>query len=297
MQDLGSGKIYSTASLTLRIDEKPLYQQPRMLTAQHIEPERYPLYRGYPTKPVVWVDMAGMVSLHGRSISRRHTPMELITDAETRFVAGHGWSQDLVAWSPLAGPGALLGGAAPQSMPFSLPTGEVLPRSSHRVVNGYLGLDIGNGQMTSPSMTINAVLTVLPTQGVQQLLGFWDMGRSIFHDDDGISWSTDGAKLDYHFGGTGGSVDLLRPLTGLYPLVVTSVIDGDTVTTYLSCKPAEIVATQTRAIKPATQFLRLKFGDVGSDFRLFECSFWSWALDESAVRSLHSSLHGVYGSL
>lgn len=291
---MDAGKVWSSASLELVVDEE-IDELPVPVTTTAIEVERAPLYRGYPTVPRVWADMAGMVSLTGRTASSaRPTPAEVPLTSETRFVAGHGWADGL--WRPLAGAGALRSTLGPQTLTFTTPTGQVLSRAFHRITDDALGLDLGDGRLAPASFTVTAVVSILPTETPQQVLGHWDFGRDTFLDDGlGLRWVA-GEKWDYHFGGMGGSVDPIRSLTSLRPLIVTSVVAGDEVRMFVSPTDKECAVTTIRGKQAVVPYLRYQLGGDGCDFRLFEFNLWSYALDEAQVRQTHANLFGAYGS-
>lgn len=293
--DLDAGKVFSTASLELDHDT-PVDVQPVVARAVAMVNERAPLYRGYPTTPRLWADMVGMVSLTGKVQSQRLSPAEIQLTSETRFVAGEKYNQTLGLWFPLAGAGALRTERAPDTLSFTDARGEVFARTFQRVQDTSLKLDLGDGLLRPGAFTVSAVVSVLPASADQQLLGYWDFDRLTMPDDgQGLRWVA-GSKIDHFYGGMGGSVDPIKSLTSIRPLLITTVIEGSDCTTYVSPSPMETYKNAIRAKAPTTPQIRFQLGSQGCDFRLFELNLWSYALTYDQVNQHHSDLFGAYGS-
>jgi len=112
-------------------------------------------------------------------------------------------------------------------------------------------------------------------------------------------WKTD--KYDFHWSGTGASVDPVVPTSKHNPVYITMVIDPPEVRLFVSLSPKHNFQRAKAAVSTLnTTPLRLGIGrsalsTTPGNMRLFEINFWDEALEDSAVMAHHATMMSSYG--
>lgn len=275
----------------------------------HIQAADAPMLKGYPRQPKLWVRCTPVLSSNGEILSaNRAKPIEFTIGSDQRWIADENyWSPDTGVWSPIN-----------NTFNYSIRASEIAPilntqtyvqgneqiiRKSFRLTEGsQFFCRFNNGLDSLNDFTISMVIAPNPTAYPYPILDYWFGELDPVYGDRFAWWLND--RLDFLYGGSGGSVDQMAAINKVRPLVITSTVRGGICTTYVgySHKHNMKSAVQSK-VSSTTQWMRFQIGgtylelneDQYADFNLYEMNMWARALSNDEVISLHSDYYSIYG--
>lgn len=306
-----TGKVAATASVNPTV-LRGRFDASRLVpyTSMAVQVDKAPLLRGYPSTPRLWCTAEPVLSAEGVTInSARPTPQEMDLKSDARFLAtADRWSSVDGEWMPYSGGGGYYFFAPATRQPVLgeheyLQGKELIRRSSFRISDGryFLGNFKGGSDYHS-TLTISLVLSPNPSAGDYPIIDYMNPTSTteVPGPDERIAiWMTD--KIDYHWGGTGGSVDPIATMAKYRPLMLTMVIEPPLVSMYASYSARHHFFT-TKAAQRDVGDVALRYaignswlGDSEADFNLFEVNMWSRPLASPEVIELHRKYTAIYG--
>ena len=280
-------------------------------TATYVRADAAPIYRGYPKATPLWVRVQPVLSAQGEVVSsNRPRPAELQIDSDVRFVAHEDyWDETTGVWRAfqsnrqnyfMRGPNLAL---APVLEETTYVSGrEVITTGSFRISDGTKFLcEFHDGLDSFVNSTISMVIGPNPQTGEYPLLDWWHANAPT-GDQRLALWLND--KIDFFYGGTGGSVDQIAGLNKTRPLFVTAVIESPVIKLTVAYSPRHaFTASKVSPLGARSQWMRLQVGgsylplttETEADFNLFEFNLWDRALSPAEIVLLNSAYASTYG--
>lgn len=308
-----AGKVAATADLRpviLRSYDRA-ESDLRPFTATTVVANDAPLYKGIPRSPLLWVKATGVLSGTGEYVSdQRPKPTEITIDSDVRFVATPETNESTTGkWLPFATnlPNYFIDRATLPTRPtyeeFNYVSGrEVISVGSWRIQEGTKWLcRFNDGKDALSQMSMAFVIAPNPQTESYPVLDW-------YHADDPepgerlALWLGD--RMDFFWGGTGGSVDPIVPLNRARPMYVVVVLENTTLRVTVAHSPRHAyTVSKPHQVGPTFQWTRFQIGGSyqtltdaqEADFSLMEVDFWQRALSKDEVAVLISNLTSAYG--
>lgn len=278
-------------------------------TTLAVQVDQAPLLRGIPRVPQLWCSMEPVLSADGVMVSTgRPTPQEIDTGSDIRFLADREhWDSTTGHWSPIHGGGGYLFAPALRQPVLEddeyLQGEELLQRTSFRVSEGrHFVAQFNRGMDYYGTLTISLVLAPHPMADDYPILDYINPVNTVETPSPTnrfALWMTD--KIDYHWGGTGGSVDPVVPVSKYRPLMLTMTIEPPLVTVYASYSARHHFFT-TKATQHEVGDIPLRFAlgndwknTGGADYSLYEVNLWPRPLSAAETIELHRKYTSTYG--
>lgn len=305
-----TGKIRAAASATPTVLRGPGNLEDLVpYTTLAVQVDEAPLLRGIPRVPALWCSMEPVLSAEGVMVSAgRPVPQEIDTGSDIRFLAAREhWDSTTGHWTPYHGGGGYFFAPALRQPTLEddeyLQGSELIQRTSFRIAGGrYFLAQFNRGMDYYGTLTISLVLSPHPMGDDYPILDYMNPVNTVEVPDirDRFAlWMTD--KIDYHWGGTGGSVDPVVPVSKYRPLMLTMIIKPPTVTVYASYSARHHFFTTKATQYEVGDFpLRFALGNDyldtgGADYSLYEVNMWSRPLSAAETIELHRKYSSTYG--
>lgn len=301
-----SGKVV-TGAMVKAVVFKPLSLErlsPFASNAVVVDP--FPVFQGRPMNPSLWVLAEANVSAEGVAFKgSRLAPEEVDTGAGARFLPVRDkYNVNSSTVDPFSGGGAHLVSTA-STMPLIRTQeyvigDELLRRDSFRFVNGsYLALDLSGIAYTGYAMSF--VLSLNSASGDYPIMDFFDHEFAPMQPGKNNRVAiryTD--KIDFMWGGTGGSVDPIAPVSKARPLFITLSVKPPTASIYVSYSHRHMFCASKSSgvvdiVPPKIAVGRSWNEHSSADFDMFEMNVFDRGLTRNEVSSLHSMYITTYG--